>query len=158
MKFADFIRVPAIKADLAAADKDSAIGELVAGLVAANEIAADEQESIVKAIMKREELGSTGIGRGVAVPHTKHPSVSRLIGTVGVSSEGVDFNSLDGEKVQLFFLLISPPDRPGDHLRALENISRQLRDDTFCRFLKQAKSTHDVQLLLDEADGNQFGT
>ena len=158
MKFADFIRVPAIKADLAAVDKDSAIGELVAGLVAANEIAADEQESIVKAIMKREELGSTGIGRGVAVPHTKHPSVSRLIGTVGVSSEGVDFNSLDGEKVQLFFLLISPPDRPGDHLRALENISRQLRDDTFCRFLKQAKSTHDVQLLLDEADGNQFGT
>jgi PTS system fructose-specific IIA component/PTS system nitrogen regulatory IIA component len=158
MKFADFIRVPAIKADLAAADKDSAIGELVAGLVAANEIAADEQESIVKAIMKREELGSTGIGRGVAVPHTKHPSVSRLIGTVGVSSEGVDFNSLDGEKVQLFFLLISPPDRPGDHLRALENISRQLRDDTFCRFLKQAKSAHDVQLLLDEADSNQFGT
>ena len=158
MKFADFIRVPAIKADLAAVDKDSAIGELVAGLVAAKEIAADEQESIVKAIMKREELGSTGIGRGVAVPHTKHPSVSRLIGTVGVSSEGVDFNSLDGEKVQLFFLLISPPDRPGDHLRALENISRQLRDDTFCRFLKQAKSAHDVQLLLDEADSNQFGT
>src|SRR5512140_208408 len=105
MKFADFIRVQAIKADLAAADKDSAIEELVGGLVAANEIAAGEQESIVKAIMKREELGSTGIGRGVAVPHTKHPSVSRLIGTVGVSSEGIDFNSLDGEKVQFFFLL-----------------------------------------------------
>lgn len=158
MKFADFIRVQAIKADLAAADKDSAIEELVGGLVAANEIAAGEQESIVKAIMKREELGSTGIGRGVAVPHTKHPSVSRLIGTVGVSSEGVDFNSLDGEKVQLFFLLISPPDRPGDHLRALENISRQLRDDTFCRFLKQAKSAHDVQQLLDEADSSQLGS
>jgi PTS system fructose-specific IIA component/PTS system nitrogen regulatory IIA component len=143
---------------LTAADKDSAIEELVGGLVAANEIAAGEQESIVKAIMKREELGSTGIGRGVAVPHTKHPSVSRLIGTVGVSSEGVDFNSLDGEKVQLFFLLISPPDRPGDHLRALENISRQLRDDTFCRFLKQAKSAHDVQQLLDEADSSQPGS
>jgi len=158
MKFADFIRVPAIKADLAAADKESAIGELVAGLVEAKEVVAGEQESIVKAIMKREELGSTGIGRGVAVPHTKHPSVTRLIGTVGVSTEGVDFNSLDGEKVQLFFLLISPPDRPGDHLRALENISRQLRDDTFCRFLKQAKTAHDVQLLLEEADGQQFGS
>ena len=67
--------------------------------------------------MKREELGSTGIGRGVAVPHTKHPSVDRLIGTVGVSQEGIDFQSLDGEKVHLFFLLVSPPDRPGDHLR-----------------------------------------
>lgn len=155
MKFADFIRVQAIKADLAAADKDSAIEELVAALVAAKEIVAGEQESIVKAIMKREELGSTGIGRGVAVPHTKHPSVTRLIGTVGVSSEGVDFNSLDGEKVQLFFLLISPPDRPGDHLRALENISRQLRDDTFCRFLKQAKTAQDIQQLLDEADSAQ---
>jgi PTS system fructose-specific IIA component/PTS system nitrogen regulatory IIA component len=156
MKFADFIRVQAIKADLAAEDKEGAIQELVAGLVGSKDVLDGEQESIVKAIMKREELGSTGIGRGVAVPHTKHPSVNRLIGTVGVSSEGVDFNSLDGEKVQLFFLLISPPDRPGDHLRALENISRQLRDDTFCRFLKQAKTAEDVQQLLEESDNNQF--
>ena len=106
----------------------------------AGKVETDESESIVKAILKREELGSTGIGRGVAVPHTKHPSVDRLVGTVAVSSQGVDFASLDGEVVHLFFLLVSPPDRPGDHLRALENISRQLRDDTFCRFLKQAKT------------------
>jgi PTS system fructose-specific IIA component/PTS system nitrogen regulatory IIA component len=90
------------------------------------------------------------------VPHTKHPSVETLVGTVGVSSEGVDFDSLDGEKVQLFFLLISPPDRPGDHLRALENISRQLRDDAFCRFLKNSKSANDICQLLEEADNNQF--
>jgi len=70
----------------------------------------------------------------------------------------VDFNSLDGDKVHLLFLLVSPPDRPGDHLRALENISRQLRDDTFCRFLKQARSTQDIQQLLDEADNTQFGS
>ncbi|MCA9101638.1 MAG: PTS sugar transporter subunit IIA, partial [Planctomycetales bacterium] len=132
--------------------------EMAQSLVDAGQIAADEYESIVKAIMKREELGSTGIGRGVAVPHTKHPSVDRLVGTVGVSSEGLDFNSLDGEKVLLFFLLISPPDRPGDHLRALENVSRQLRDETFCRFLKQAKTAEDIQTLLDEADNNQFNS
>ena len=83
--------------------------------------------------------------------------MNRLVGTVAISPEGVDFDSLDGEKVQLFFLLISPPDRPGDHLRALENISRQLRDDTFCKFLKQAKSPEEIQQLLDEADNNQFG-
>ena len=124
--------------------------------MSAGAIDGDEKDSIVQAIMKREELGSTGIGRGVAVPHTKHPSVEELVGTVGVSSEGVDFTSLDGEKVQLFFLLVSPPDRPGDHLRALENISRQLRDDTFCRFLKQAKTPQDIQQLLEEADNNQF--
>ncbi len=156
MKFADFVSTKAINSDLQSSGKQSVIEELVDALVEAGEIGAEERADIVGAIMKREELGSTGIGRGVAVPHTKHPSVERLVGTVGVSSEGVDFSSLDGEKVQLLFLLVSPPDRPGDHLRALENISRQLRDDTFCRFLKQSKTSEDIQQLLDEADNNQF--
>jgi len=156
MKFSDFINVSSIKADLSADDKPTVIRELVNSLAAAGAIAEHDVQGIVSAIMKREELGSTGIGRGVAVPHTKHPSVERLVGTVGVSSEGVDFNSLDGDKVHLLFLLVSPPDRPGDHLRALENISRQLRDDTFCRFLKQARTPQDIQQLLEEADNNQF--
>lgn len=156
MKFSDFVCAGAIRADLASDDKEGVIRELVASLVHAQAIKEGEQENIVKAIMKREELGSTGIGRGVAVPHTKHASVDKLVGTVGVSSTGIDFLSLDGEKVQLFFLLVSPPDRPGDHLRALENISRQLRDDTFCRFLKQSKSAADIQQLLEEADSNHF--
>jgi PTS system fructose-specific IIA component/PTS system nitrogen regulatory IIA component len=158
MKFADFIVPEAIRAELAASDKEGVIREMVQALTDAGKIEKDEFESIVKAILKREELGSTGIGRGVAVPHTKHPSVDRLAGNVAVSREGVDFDSLDGEKVHLFFLLISPPDRPGDHLRALENISRQLRDDTFCRFLKQSKTVEDIRQLLEEADNNQFGS
>lgn len=158
MKFADFISVKAIKPELESKDKEAVIRELVASLVASGEIMEDSAESIIKAIMKREELGSTGIGRGIAVPHTKHPSVEKLVGTVGVSTEGVDFSSLDGESVHLFFLLVSPPDRPGDHLRALENISRQLRDDMFCKFLKQSKTIDDIKQLLDEADNNQFGS
>lgn len=156
MKFCDFVTPEAIHADLSSGDKEGVIRELVNNLVQAGKISGTDADSIVEAIMKREELGSTGIGRGIAVPHTKHPSVDQLTGTVGISQEGVDFQSLDGEPVQLFFLLVSPPDRPGDHLRALENISRQLRDDTFCRFLKQAKSTDDVKTLLEEADNNQF--
>ena len=158
MKFVDFIVPEAIQAELAASDKEGVIREMVQALMDAGQIEKDEFESIVKAILKREELGSTGIGRGVAVPHTKHPSVDRLVGNVAVSRNGVDFDSLDGEKVHLFFLLISPPDRPGDHLRALENISRQLRDDTFCRFLKQSKNVTDIRTLLDEADNNQFAS
>ncbi len=158
MKFADFVSRESVKAELQAFDKESVIREMVQSLADAEKIPADEFESIVKAILTREELGSTGIGRGVAVPHTKHPSVERLIGTVGISPPGVDFNSLDGEKVELLFLLVSPPDRPGDHLRALENISRQLRDDTFCRFLKDVKSDAEILQLLDEADQNQFGS
>lgn len=156
MKFADFINVSTIQAAMTADDKPTAIRELVESLARAGSIAEGEVPGIVAAIMKREELGSTGIGRGVAVPHTKHASVDRLVGTVGISVEGIDFNSLDGDKVHLLFLLVSPPDRPGDHLRALENISRQLRDENFCRFLKQARSAQDVQQLLDEADSSQF--
>ena len=158
MKFSDFISTKSIKAELKADTKDEAIRELVQSLLDSGEIDADQHDDIVAAIMKREELGSTGIGRGVAVPHTKHPSVQKLVGTVGVSEEGVDFDSLDGEPVQLFFVLISPPERPGDHLRALENISRQLRDETFCRFLKQSKTADDIHQLLQEADDNQFAS
>ena len=158
MKFSDFVQTEAIKASVTATDKPDVIRELVEGLAASGAINAADQEGIIAAILKREELGSTGIGRGVAVPHTKHPSATKLVGTVGVSHEGVDFNSLDGDKVHLFFLLVSPPDRPADHLRALENISRQLRDDTFCRFLKQAQTVQDIRQLLDEADHNQFAS
>ncbi len=158
MKFADFICRQAILPKLNATDKEGTIREMVQALCKAGKIEKSHFEDIVQAILKREELGSTGIGRGVAVPHTKHPSVDQLVGTVAVSQQGVDFASLDGEVVYLFFLLVSPPDRPGDHLRALENISRQLRVETFCRFLKQAKTVEDIQVLLDEADNNQFGS
>ncbi|OUT60115.1 PTS system mannose-specific EIIBCA component [Stieleria bergensis] len=158
MKFADFINTDSIQASLTATTKEQAIEELVQSLLDAGQIEADKRDDIIAAIMKRERIGSTGIGRGVAVPHTRHPSVDKLVGTVGVSIDGVDFDSLDGERVQLFFLLISPPEYPGDHLRALENISRQLRDETFCRFLKQSKTADDISQLLQEADDNQFAT
>ena len=156
MKFVDFVSREAIRTNIDVDSKEQVIRAMATALLESNKISQDQHESIVEAILKREELGSTGIGRGVAVPHTKHPSVSELVGTVAVSEEGVDFDSLDGEKVHLLFLLVSPPDRPGDHLRALENISRQLRDETFCRFLKQSKSPDDVWQLLEEADNNQF--
>ena len=154
MKFSDFVASEAIRSHVHADSKEGVVREMAQSLVDAGKIAAADLEGIVKAILKREELGSTGIGRGVAVPHTKHPSVSKLVGPVAVSQEGIDFQSLDGEPVQLFFLLVSPPDRPGDHLRALENISRQLRDESFCRLLKAAKEPVDIQHLLAEADGH----
>ena len=157
MKFADFVLSDAVRAEVKATDKQGVIREMVKSIMDAGGVKKDEYEGIVKAIIKREELGSTGIGRGIAVPHTKHPSVKRLVGCVAVSSDGIDFDSLDCEKVQLFFLLVSPPDCPGDHLRALEHITRQLKDDTFCRFLKQSKTKEDILSLLEEADNNMFG-
>jgi PTS system fructose-specific IIA component/PTS system nitrogen regulatory IIA component len=156
MKLSDFVVRDAIVPDLKADTKEAVVREMVASLQGAGHIAEADYESIVKAIMKREELGSTGIGNGIAVPHTKHPSVNRLLGSVALSKKGVEFSSLDGEPAYIVFLVISPPDRPGDHLRALENISRQLRNDSFCRFLRQANSADDIRELLEEADNNQF--
>ncbi|MFT4555597.1 MAG: PTS system nitrogen regulatory IIA component [Planctomycetaceae bacterium] len=155
MKLNEFVIADAILPDLQAASKEDAIRAMVASLKSSGAIPAGDEEGIVSAILKREELGSTGIGNGVAVPHTKHPSVDRLVATVALSKTGVDFASLDGEDVFILFLLVSPPDRPGDHLRGLENISRHLRDQTFCSFLRQSSTKKDIIDLLDEADGEQ---
>jgi mannitol/fructose-specific phosphotransferase system IIA component (Ntr-type) len=148
----DFVVREAIVPDLKATTKEAVIREMVESLRTAGYFKGGEPEDIVKAILKRELLGSTGIGRGVAIPHTKHNSVDRLIGTVALSKPGVSFESLDGEPVHVFVLLISPQDRPGDHLRALENVSRSLRDDGFVRSLRQASSRETIWGLLDEAD------
>lgn len=155
MNLSEFVVTETIIPNLEAVSKAGAIEAMVASLKNAGAIPAEDEAGIVAAILKREELGSTGIGNGVAVPHTKHPSVDRLVATVAISSDGVDFASLDGEAVYILFLLISPPDRPGDHLRGLENISRHLRDQTFCNFLKQSKTVEDVVELLEEADNKQ---
>lgn len=152
MKLKDFVVREAILVDLKATAKEEAIREIVGSLHQAGRLAEAELESVTRAILNREELGSTGIGQGVAVPHTRHPNVGRLIGTVALSRRGVEFAALDGEKVDILFLLVSPPNQPGDHLRALENISRHLKDERFVSFLRQAKTREQVVELLDEAD------
>lgn len=138
--------------------KESVIRKMVASLKASGAFDPKQEEEVVAAILKREELGSTGIGNGVAVPHTKHKSVEKLSATVAISRNGVDFASLDDEPVFIFFLLISPPDRPGDHLRGLENISRNLRSLDFCNFLRQSTTTDDIWDLLLEADQSERDT
>jgi len=152
MRMSDFVVRDAIIPDLKAVAKEPVIQELVAGLREAGYFKGGEPEDIVKAVLKRELLGSTGIGRGVAIPHSKHPSVDRLVGTVAVSKAGVGFDALDGEPVHVFVLLISPQDRPADHLRALENVARALRDDGFVRSLRQATSRDQIWELLETAD------
>jgi mannitol/fructose-specific phosphotransferase system IIA component (Ntr-type) len=148
----DFVVREAILPALTATTKEGVVREMVESLRASGYFKGGESEEIVKAILKREVLGSTGIGRGVAIPHTKHTTVDRLIGTVALCRQGVPFDSLDGEPVHVFVLLISPQDRPGDHLRALENVSRSLRDDAFVRSLRQAPTRDAIWELLDEAD------
>jgi mannitol/fructose-specific phosphotransferase system IIA component (Ntr-type) len=153
MRMSDFVVRDAIVPQLTAVTKEGVIREMVEGLKAAGQFRNADLEDVVRAILKRELLGSTGIGRGVAIPHTKHAGVDKLVGTVAVSRGGVAFDSLDGEPVFVFVLLISPQDRPGDHLRALENVSRCLRDDSFVKALRLSTSREEIGRLL-EGGGN----
>jgi mannitol/fructose-specific phosphotransferase system IIA component (Ntr-type) len=152
MRMSDFVIRDSIIPELTANTKEGVIREMVESLRTSGKLKSGEPEDIVKAILKRELLGSTGIGRGVAIPHTKHSTVEALVGTVALSRPGVAFDSLDGEPVHVFVLLISPQDRPGDHLRALENVSRRLRDDGFVRSLRQATTREAIWGLLEEDD------
>jgi len=154
MSMSDFVVREAIVPALASTTKEAVIREIVESLRATGYVPADVSEDIVRAILKREQLGSTGIGRGIAIPHTKHPSVDRLTGTVALSQGGVAFDSIDGEPVYVFVLLVSPQDRPGDHLRALENVVRTMRDDGFVRALRQAASREEVWKLLNDSSGH----
>ncbi len=152
MRMSDFVVREAILPELPATNKEGVIRAMVESLRAAGQFRGADLEDIIRAILKREFLGSTGIGRGVAIPHTKHNSVERLVGTVAISHKGIAFDSLDGEPVHVFVLLISPQDRPGDHLRALENVSRSLRDDNFVRALRGATTREEIIALLDRAE------
>lgn len=152
MRMSEFVVRDAIIPSLSATTKEAVIRGMVESLKGAGQFRGTDMEDIIRAILKRELLGSTGIGRGVAIPHTKHAGVDRLVGTLAVSHSGVAFESLDGEPVYIFVLLISPQDRPGDHLRALENVSRCLRDDGFVKSLRAATTREEICALLDRLD------
>jgi mannitol/fructose-specific phosphotransferase system IIA component (Ntr-type) len=152
MKLLDFLVADATVEELQATDKEPVVQELVGKLVEAGKIRKKDAAAVVKAIMDREALGSTGIGRGIAVPHAKHAAVKDPVGCFGRSVRGINFSAIDGEPVFLVFLLVSPPDQPGAHLKALEHISVVLRDENFSRFLRRAKDRADLVSLLAEAD------
>jgi len=136
-----------------ATEKEAVIKEMVCALKDARKINSKDVENVIKSLMKREELGSTGIGKGVAVPHTKHDCTKKIIGTIARSKQGVDFNALDGESVHLFFLLLSPNDSAGLHLAALERISTVIRDNDFRRFMREANGKAGMIEILKEGDG-----
>ena len=152
MKITDFLRERAINVDLQAKDKEGVIRELVQLLVKAGEIKPEEEEKIVPVLLARESLGSTGIGQGVGIPHGKSNVVRQLVGAFGISRRGVNFDSLDGETAQIFFLLLAPEDSAGPHLKALARISRLLKDRYFRDGLKEAKDEKQVIRIIQQED------
>jgi mannitol/fructose-specific phosphotransferase system IIA component (Ntr-type) len=152
MRMSEFIVRDAISVQLKATQKEGIIREVVDNLRAAGCFKGNEPEDVVKAILKRELLSSTGIGDGVAIPHAKHPSVDRLVGTVALSPQGVPFDSVDNDPVYVFVMLISPHERPSDHLRALEGVSRCLKDKEFVQSLRQATTPQQIWDLIVSHD------
>lgn len=152
MRFNDFVCFEAAIPDLQASDRDGVIAELVAALDKAGKLEKGKSEEIAKAVIKREKEASTGLGKGVAVPHVKHKAVKDVIATVGKSSAGIDFFALDKQPVYSVILLISPADDPDRHLQAMEKIFKQLQHEQFRKFLKQCSSTQQIVDLLNEVD------
>jgi len=152
MKLRDFMVKDAIVPSLKSQSRDEVIRELVEALIQAGEVEKDCIEEITEKLIEREMQGSTGIGKGIAVPHIKHSSVKKIVGTVGASKEGIDFNSLDKAPVYSVLLLLSPPNNPDQHLEAMESLFSHLQKDMFRKFLRQAETGEQIIDLLEEAD------
>jgi mannitol/fructose-specific phosphotransferase system IIA component (Ntr-type) len=156
MKFSDFVCFEAIIPELQSRDRDGVIVELVSALARAGRLKRGSCETIAEAVIKREREASTGMGKGVAVPHVKHPGVKELVAVIGLSSAGIDFAALDKQPVYLVILLVSPLDNPDRHLQAMENIFRQLQQERFRKFLRQSRTVEEIEDLLREVDENPF--
>jgi mannitol/fructose-specific phosphotransferase system IIA component (Ntr-type) len=152
MKFADFVCFEAIKPELKAGGRDEVISELVAALDKAGRLGRGNRKDIIRALIKREKEASTGMGKGVAVPHVKHSAVKNMVATIGQSSRGIDFSALDKQPVYSVILLLSPVEQPDKHLKAMEKIFRHLLQERFRRFLRQCQSAGQIEELLREAD------
>src|SRR5689334_14635112 len=155
MKLKEFIVSDAIIAELKSSDRDGALRELVTSLSEAGALPNEAVDEVVSALIKREQNGSTGFGKGVAVPHVKHPKVSKMAGTVGRSVNGIDFAALDHQPVYSIVLLLSPDNQPQQHLQAMNIVFSNLQKDMFRRFLRQSSTREDIVELLDEADAGK---
>lgn len=156
MKLTEIVVPEAIIPELHTSDRDGVLTELVSAMVRAGAADPAHEQDLVAKLLERERKGSTGFGRGVAVPHVKHPSVKRMAAAIGLSPGGIDFAAMDNQPVYSVFLLISPDDRPEEHLQAMEAIFGNLSKETFRRQLRQVTTRDEVAELLEEADSQQL--
>lgn len=152
MKLSDIVVLDAIVPELKAKTRDEAIAELVEMLASAGAISKKNIKEITKAVMAREAQATTGIGKGVALPHAKLAGVKKPLSAIGRSSEGIDFAALDSKPVYSVILLLSSPDNPDEHLQAMETIFKHVQRDVFRKFLRQAETKEAVVDLIQEAD------
>ncbi|MBS0189344.1 MAG: PTS sugar transporter subunit IIA [Planctomycetes bacterium] len=156
LKFAQLIAPGAIVPQLRSTQRDETIAELIDAIVASGVVPDSIREELRLKVLERERKGSTGFGRGVAVPHVKHKAITRMTAAIGLSQRGIDFNALDKQPVHSVVLLVSPEDKPEEHLQAMEVIFKNLSKETFRRMLRQSATAADVVQLLTDADNQQL--
>ncbi len=137
--------------EIEALDKDGVVREFAGMLKSAGKL--QDEEAAARILLERESLGSTGIGDGVAIPHGKIRGLKEMVVSFGRSKKGVDFQALDGKPVYLFFLLLTPDDNPGEHLRTLARISRILKNPVLREGLRTAEGGQELQRIILEEDG-----
>lgn len=152
MKLSDFVCFEAVVPHLVSSERDDVIVEMVESLAKAGKLGKAKAKDIATAVIARENEASTGIGKGVAVPHVKHPDISSVVATVGGSENGVDFSSLDKKPVYSVILLLSPDDNPDKHLQAMENIFRNLQKEDFRKFMRQATTAEAIKEAIVDHD------
>lgn len=149
MKINEILTLETILAEVKADNKENSIKEL-AEFLCQNHAIADKSE-LVRVLLEREKLGSTGIGENVAIPHAKMKGLKKIIAAFGISKNGVEFDSLDQKPVNFIFVLVAPENATGIHLKALAKISRLLKNSEFKSNLLKASTREDVyNIILNE--------
>ena len=149
MALIDLIEESVVRAPVKAAGKEEVIRELVDVLVGAGKIT--DARTALQAVLDREAKGSTGLADGIAVPHGKTTAARELTIAIGVSPDGIEFGSLDGQPARLFFLILAPPDQTGPHIEALAEIARMSRSKAFCSSLVACRNPAElVRMFKDD--------
>lgn len=148
MALVDLISKDVVKVPLISRDKSGILRELLQILMDAGKV--NDFDAALDALLKREQMASTGLEEGIAVPHAKTDAVKTLTIAIGISPEGVDFNSLDGKPSKLFFLMLAPPDQSGPHIEALAEIAKLSKSKAFINALINAKTPDEIVELFKE--------
>ena len=152
MTLLDILSADSTLVDLKGETKEDIIAELVDTLAVGDAIS--DRDKVLQAVLEREKIMSTGIGDGIAIPHGKSDAVEKLVAALGTQRRGVDFEALDGEPAYVFFLLVSPANVSGPHIKALARISRLLKNDDFKKKLIAAETAAEIIEIIESEEHN----
>lgn len=156
MKLSEFLQPELIKVGLEAEDKWDAITQLIDLMISAKRIKPEFREKILDVVFDRERSMSTGMERGIAIPHANSPLIEEVVGAVGISKSGVPFESLDGQPSQIITVLIIPKDKFQKHVRTLAGIARLFNNDQLTYALRNAASPQEAMDIIKAEEGKDL--